>query len=415
MATPSACSQVSSRESEPVKECRLVLTTLSGSVVEITTSVAKYDRLEDLEDHVVDYLASVTDLDVFGCTLDFVHPTMQTYLEDPIWEVLQTNTQFTIVLRDCLAFLHSKESFDGCPYRDIPQAVQVPTNLAGIVPAGAFIAVPRLRHVSVEAGINAIGAEAWQSCRHLRVVRMPSTVVRIAENTFRGCQLLNSITAPGCVEFGYKAFADCCSLQRIHANGGGVNQFRSATTFGQYLFRDCINLATFALLEDGRHQEPQTQAEAKVLPTGCLSLTGITTLELTRDFQVLGAHACDNCKVLKHVDISNSSVEEIQEFTFVHCASLCEVRLPYSLHTIRVKAFMNCAALPELAIAPSLHYIASRAFLDCASLCRLTKLPGRHRWRGTYAEENAFAICPAMRWPPWLHMIPDQGYVSGLA
>ena len=174
MATPSACSQVSSRESEPVKECRLVLTTLLGSAVEMTTSVVKRDRLEDLEDHVVDYLASVTDLDVFGCTLDFVHPTMQTYLEDPIWEVLQTNTQFTIVLRDCLAFLHSKESFDGCPYRDIPQAVQVPTNLAGIVPAGAFIAVPRLRHVSVAAGINAIGAEAWQSCRHLRVVRMPS-------------------------------------------------------------------------------------------------------------------------------------------------------------------------------------------------------------------------------------------------
>ena len=52
----------------------------------------------------------------------------------------------------------------------------------------------------------------------------------------------------------------------------------------------------------------------------------------------MGAHACDNCKLLQRVDISNSSVEEIQEFTFVHCASLREVRLPYSLHTIRVKA-----------------------------------------------------------------------------
>ena len=26
-------------------------------------------------------------------------------------------------------------------------------------------------------------------------------------------------------------------------------------------------------------------------------------------------------------------------------------------------------------------------------------MPGRHKWRGVYAEENAFAICPAMRWP----------------
>ena len=375
MATPSASSQVSSRESEPVKECRLVLTTLSGSVVEMTTSVAKYDRLEDLEDRVVDYLASVTDLDVFGCALDFVHPTMQTYLEDPIWEVLQTNTQFTIVLRDCRAFLHSKESFDGCPYRDTPQAVQVPTNLAGIVPAGAFIAVPRLRHVSVEAGVNAIGAEAWQSCRHLRVVRLPSTVVRIADNTFRGCQLLNSITAPGCVEFGYKAFADCCSLQWVHANGGGVNnQFGSATKFGHYLFRDCVNLATFVLQEDSRQREPQTQAEAQELPPGCLSSTGITTLELTRDFQVLGAHACDNCKLLKRVDISNSSIEEIQEFTFVHCASLREVKLPYSLHTIRVKAFMNGFTHFKLQIndAPSI-WKGKEKFgltkLDCGFAC----------------------------------------------
>ena len=31
-----------------------------------------------------------------------------------------------------------------------------------------------------------------------------------------------------------------------------------------------------------------------------------------------------------------------------------------------------------------------------------------------YAEENAFAICPAMKWPPWLHMIPDMDCTPGL-
>ena len=180
-----------------------------------------------------------------------------------------------------------------------------------------------------------------------------------------------------------------------------INQFGSATKLGH----------PFSGLHQLGHCCPPRE-----LPPGCLSSTGITTLELTRDFQVLGAHASDNCKLFRQVDISNSSIEEIQEFTFVHCVSLREVRLPYSVHTIRVKAFMNCAALPELAIPPSLHYIASRAFLDCASLRRLAKLPGqRTTWRGTYAEENAFAICPAMRWPQWLHMVPDQGYVSGLA
>ena len=41
-------------------------------------------------------------------------------------------------------------------------------------------------------------------------------------------------------------------------------------------------------------------------------------------------------------------------------------------------------------------------------------MPGTRRWHGVYAEENAFAICPAMKWPPWLHMIPDMGYIPGL-
>ena len=58
-----------------------------------------------------------------------------------------------------------------------------------------------------------------------------------------------------------------------------------------------------------------------------------------------------------------------------------------------------------------LKYIGSRAFLDCTALRRLVKMPGTRR--GVYAEENAFAICPAMKWPPWLHMIPDMGYTPG--
>ena len=144
---------------------------------------------------------------------------------------------------------------------------------------------------------------------------------------------------------------------------------------------------------------------AGVLLALCGALNGCAAL--------VGAHACDSCHLLRKVDLSNSQIVEIQEY-FVHCTSLKEVKLPMTLHTIRVKAFMNCAALTELPIPPSLKYIGSRAFLDCAALRRLVKLPGQHKWRGVYAEENAFAICPKMRWPPWLHMIPDMGYISGL-
>ena len=61
-------------EKEPVMECPLLLTTLSGVTFKVSLSVAKFDRFTDLEDQVTDYLASVTDLKVFGCVIDFYKP-----------------------------------------------------------------------------------------------------------------------------------------------------------------------------------------------------------------------------------------------------------------------------------------------------------------------------------------------------
>ena len=118
---------------------------------------------------------------------------------------------------------------------------------------------------------------------------------------------------------------------------------------GHYLFRECLNLATFAILEDGHNPDLLNEEQYRELPTGCFCSTGLKELELPRDFHVLGAHACDSCKLLTQVNISNTSIAEIREFTFVHCVRLRDVRLPYTVHTIHVKAFMNCAALPGLA------------------------------------------------------------------
>ena len=229
-------------------ECSL-LTTLSGATFKVSLSVAKFDRFTDLEDQVMDYLASVTDLQVFGCVIDFLHNTTQTYLEDPIWDKLQQGREYTIVFRDCSVTLREQEQLGGCPIDQVPLVVHVPMNSEETVPEWAFAGVPRLRHVSVESGIRLIGAEAWQGCRQLRIVKLPATVVGIADNAFRDCKLLNSVLAPGCRDFGHKAFSECCSLQRVCASGGAVNVFSGETNFGQYLFQGCINLAEVTVSE----------------------------------------------------------------------------------------------------------------------------------------------------------------------
>ena len=134
-------------EKEPVMECPLLLTTLSGVTFQVSLSVAKFDRLTDSEDQVMDYLASVTDLPVFGCVIDFL----------PIWDKLQQGREYTIVFRDCSVTLREQEQLGGYPIDQVPKAVHVPMNSEETVPEWAFAGVPRLRHVSVESGIRLMG------------------------------------------------------------------------------------------------------------------------------------------------------------------------------------------------------------------------------------------------------------------
>ena len=116
-------------------ECSLLLTTLSGVTFKVSLSVAKFDRFEDLEDQVMDYLASVTNLKVFGCVIDFLQTTTQTYLEDPIWDKLQQGMEYTIVFRNCSVIL---PELGGNSIDQVPLAVHVPMNPEEIVQEWPF-------------------------------------------------------------------------------------------------------------------------------------------------------------------------------------------------------------------------------------------------------------------------------------
>ena len=45
---------------------------------------------------------------------------------------------------------------------------------------------------------------------------------REQDGAFQGCYALGQITAPGCVQFGRRVFAECCSLSMV-GPGKGAN------------------------------------------------------------------------------------------------------------------------------------------------------------------------------------------------
>ena len=64
METPPASNPSASTESEGM-DCQLLLTKMAGNEVTVLTNIAEFDRFDEFEEHIVDYLATVSDLDVF--------------------------------------------------------------------------------------------------------------------------------------------------------------------------------------------------------------------------------------------------------------------------------------------------------------------------------------------------------------
>ena len=148
-------------------------------------------------------------------------------------------------------------TFDGCPHRDIPQAVKVPMNQAGIIPSSAFLAVPRMRHVSIEAGIlqlepklgNAVAISGWSKC--------PVLLCLLKRTPFEGatCSIASQYQAAWSLATKRFFAVDPRQWRR------GQPLWKCNQIWTLCLFVDCINLATFVLQEDGRNPELHNQEE----------------------------------------------------------------------------------------------------------------------------------------------------------
>ena len=110
--------------------------------------------------------------------------------------MLLQRPQLQIVVRPCMVDGHSIWQFQDDGKESYPKAVRVPSNPRGAVPDRAFYAAPSLRHVEVTTGIRHVGAAAWQACQQLQIVKLPPSVISLAEGAFPGCYVLQEVIAP---------------------------------------------------------------------------------------------------------------------------------------------------------------------------------------------------------------------------
>ena len=207
-----------------------------------------------------------------------------------------------------------------------------------------------------------IGRHAFYTCGSLQEVSINNAITTIGEDAFYGCIDLNKITIPDTVAIiGVGAFRYCESLS--------IFDLKNVTDIGNYAFMGCSSL-----------KYKNDNADLFVIPAavtkigshafeGCKALTTITVPDA-----YLGEYIFSGCTALETVtlptSLSKMAAPSIPSGMFLGCSSLTNVTLPTNIETIGINAFNGCSStgFTTITIPDPVNTISVSAFEGCSNL-----------------------------------------------
>ena len=178
--------------------------------------------------------------------------------------------------------------------------------------------------------VTSIYDRAFQCCRSLTSVTIPSSVEEIGDCAFNLCTSLKSVTILGSVKcIGNSVFSACESLKSVTIPN-------SVISIGDEAFWFCTSLTSVTI--------PKNVTSIGEKAFYCTSLTSIT---IPSSVKSIGDGAFSNCLSLESVTIPNG-VNSIGIYTFYGCSKLKTITIPCSVTSIGDHAFDGCDRISDL-------------------------------------------------------------------
>lgn len=193
------------------------------------------------------------------------------------------------------------------------------------------------------------------------------TVTAIGGCAFDGCKQLSSVEIPSTVtSIGVASFAQCIKLKEI-------NLPHSLQAIASYAFRGCTGLTSVII--------PEAVMEVK----GFDDCTGLTSVKLPS--KAISVSGFNGCSALTAIEIPGS-VRSVGDFN--DCTNLRNITLPASLESIG--SFQNCTALSEITVPEGITAVGEKMFSGCSGLRKVVLPEGI-----TSIEYNAFEGCKGLQ------------------
>ena len=291
---------------------------------------------------------------------------------------------------DCIIQTSNNQLKYGCKGTVIPNGV---TSIYMEAFAGTGIV-----SVTIPTGVTTIQTHAFQNCKELTTVNIPSTTTSIASasgHVFYGCKKLTNITIDSQNNTYTDLRQNCIAIKSNTAlmtgttvvpvgitsidsyafAGRGITSINipsSVETISADSFIGCEELSSITVdsgntyYNDGNGSNCIIRTSNNRLVVGCKDTVvpnGVTTI---------GSSAFRNCTGLTSITLPEG-VTTIESNAFQGCIGLTSITFPSSLTTIGDQAFAYCTGLTgEIVLAEGLTSIAQYAFRGCTGLTHVT-------------------------------------------
>ena len=233
--------------------------------------------------------------------------------------------------------------------------------------------------LTIQEGITAIPANAFENCSRLASVSLPESLETIGACAFRGAGL-KEITIPANVRsIGTYAFAGRYSYYSYSSydyysfpTSNSTDRWYHYSSNEGYLRKVTIPAnSRLTTIPEGAFVKNSNLKEVSIL---CDSITsigqgafagcGMDTIVLPPNLTALSRLAFGYCTSLKYIAMPNS-LTSIVDNAFVGCSSLDNVQFPTKLQSIGHHAFADCTRLRNVDIPGLVTEIGDYAFKDC--------------------------------------------------
>lgn len=237
--------------------------------------------------------------------------------------------------------------FRGC---EKLRRITVPEGVT-VIPANTFNGANYLRYVDLPNGLKELGNSAFEGCTAITTLEFPDGLEIIGESCFNGCTYLQSALLPDSVtQIGKNAYENCKNLATFKYPKG-LNKITTGTFVANNVFRGCEKLTSITVPQGVTRIPNNTFNGANFLKN----------VDLPDGLIEIGGSAFEGCSAITTLALPES-LEKIGEYAFKDCTYLESALLPDTVTTIGRNAYENCQSLVAFKYPKGLSKISTGTF-----------------------------------------------------